>query len=160
MRTSLNLLFAIALGFAGCSWRSSPADLDDQVQLDMEPVLECTLQVEQNPGGIFHKGGIFATLALKNPTDHRERLIDNGLLGGGQIDGPPFIITKEGKYVPYTGIMVSKLQDDWYVFQPGESVTRKIRLNDYYDLSAPGEYQIVWGYFAIKSNTVKFVVAE
>jgi hypothetical protein len=170
--TSLNLLLAMALAFAGCTWRSSPGEFDDQIQPDQETVLECTLEVEQKTGGIFHRGGIFATVVFKNPTDHRERVLKEVLLDEGPLGGPPFIVTKDGKYVNYTGAMVNKgppTEDDWRVLKPGESFVRKIRMNDYYDLSAPGEYQVVCErlYFASarkigegKSNTVKFVVSE
>ncbi|SRR6266852_1720306 len=162
---SLVLLLSMAVGFAGCSRGPSSLTSDDEIQVGNDTVLECKLEVRHD------ESGIFATVIFKNPTDHPERVLKVVLLDEEPLLTVPFDVTKDGKMIVYTGGMASRLpptKDDWRILKPGETFVRTIRVNDYYDLSAPGEYQIVCerlyeqsppGKFAtVKSNEVTFTV--
>jgi len=153
----------MAVGFAGCSRRSSDGGVP--FEPDKDTVLECKLEIS-------HKGsGILAIVEFKNPTNHSEHVLKEVIEDEEPLTGPPFILTKDGKYVMYTGAMVQKLpptMDEADLLKPGESFVRTIRLNDYYDLSAPGEYEIVCDRLYesaeklkhVVSNKVKFVVGK
>src|SRR5690349_19300754 len=126
----LTLVFSTLIALTACNRVSNSVPPDHPVQPDKETVLECNLEVKQD-------SGIFATVTFKNPTDHAESALKDVLLYERQITGPPFMVTKDGKTVRYTGRMIRRgppTQEDWYVLEPGETLTRSIKINDYYDL--------------------------
>jgi hypothetical protein len=163
---SLYLLLTMAVAFAGCARRSTSVTSDDEmVPFEKDTVLECKLEIKQD------EGGILATVVFKNPTDHSEPVRKEVVLDEEPLGGPPLFVTKGGKNIPYNGMMVQKFltKEDWRVIPPAGSFVRTIRVNDYYDLSAPGEYEIVckrWYDVSpsklayVESNTVKFVVEK
>src|SRR5262245_42322737 len=124
---SLVWLLSMAVGLAGCTREVKP---------DKDTVLECKLEIKKEDSGIL------AIVEFKNPTDHSEHVLKEVLLEW--VTNAPFIITKDGKYVAYFGRM-DNMPDSpptepkwWRILEPGESFVTTIRLEDYYDLSAPG----------------------
>jgi hypothetical protein len=164
--TFLIVLLATIVASAGCGRGTNHIGLAPEFQPDKDTVLECKLQIKQSITGTY------ATVEFKNPTDHSEHVLKEVLLNEETLTGPPFVITKDGKYVLYTGAMVNKLpptMEDADTLGPGESFERTIRLETYYDLSAPGEYEIVCdrlyepgpdNFTHVVSNKVKFVVGK
>src|SRR5438874_2210590 len=115
----------IAGGFAGCARRPSGVGRHDEFQPDKDTVLECKLLINQD------RGGTFATVEFKNPTDHNEHVLKEVLLDEEPLAGPPFAITKDGKDIMYRGRFANKLPptiDDADLLKPGESFIRTIRL--------------------------------
>ena len=160
------MLLSMAVGFAGCTRDSGHVSRAHEFQPDKDTVLECMLETKKDWRGIS------AIVEFKNPTDHSERVLKEVILDEEPLTGPPFVITKDGKYVMYTGRMVNKLpptMDDTDILKPGESFVTTMRLDDYYDLSAPGEYEIVCDRLYepdahhithVVSNKAKFVVGK
>ena len=63
------------------------------------------------------------------------------------IERPLFTVTRDGEPVTYLGPMVKRsapTQTDYIILQPFERITSDVKLSDYYDLSAPGNYEIVY----------------
>jgi len=89
----------MTIGFAGCTRNPSGGD---EAQLRKEVVLECHLETKGDGKDVL------VNVVFKNPTDHRELVPKDVILDEQPLGGPPFVVTRNGDNVPYTGMMINK----------------------------------------------------
>jgi hypothetical protein len=112
-----------------------------------------------------------ADVTFLNESDMEIPIAKETLLMEKELTWEPFELILGGGNIPYEGTFtrpaLPKLED-FYILKPGESVTSRVDLDLYYELSISGEYSITYDsrYFLpdtdkicfLRSPTVKFSV--
>ncbi|UCC22799.1 MAG: hypothetical protein JSW23_01645 [Planctomycetota bacterium] len=112
-----------------------------------------------------------ADVTFINESDKEIPIAKWTLLMEEELLWEPFEIIRGGRNVPYEGELVRRARpkpEDFYILQPGESVTSRVLLELYYYLYTAGEYSITYdgSYFlpdtdqvcVLRSPPVKFSV--
>jgi hypothetical protein len=161
-RVSLTVLLLLTGGIASCN-PSSQRGVSDTAFAAKEVLVSCTIEIKRN------RTAIDAVVIFKNPTDQPIALYKPNLFVDG-VTFSAFSITHDGGRVPYRGSLVKRgppSLEDWQLLEPGASHEVKVRISDYYDLTASGEYEVYYSVryglpadhlARIQSNKVKLEV--
>jgi hypothetical protein len=168
------MIFLPMLAFAGCSRAPISVARNDLKDFGEETIVESILQIKLEIRQ--DEGGVLARLVFKNPTATAVRMLKRNLLYEGEVTFRAFNVTRDGRKVRYTGLMVKRgppTKDDWFLVEAGQSFEVTIRISDYYDLSSPGEYEVRYQAFyypfsdnpslpnpLLQSNAVKIAVSK
>lgn len=83
-------------------------------------------------------------VTISNPTRHSVRVLKWFTPANG-LEEPVFFVTVDGKAVEYIGAIYKRpaaTGKDYMVLKAGQNVSYQVVLDEYYDLSVGGEYQI------------------
>lgn len=89
---------------------------------------------------------VVVEVIIQNPSDRTIQLL-KWHTPLEDIERPLFIVTINGNPVPYVGKLVKRaapVKQDYIEFKPGDQVRMNVTLSDVYDLSAPGEYRVIY----------------
>jgi peptidyl-Lys metalloendopeptidase len=89
---------------------------------------------------------VLITVTISNPTDHTVRILKWFTPVDG-LEEPVFAVKANGKPVSYTGAVYKRpaaTGNDYISLKSGESLAYQVNLGDYYDLSASGQYEILY----------------
>ena len=89
---------------------------------------------------------VLVIVTISNPTKHSARILRWFTPING-VEEPIFMVKVNGESVAYTGAFYKRPAangNDYIQLKAGESVTYRVNLGDYYDLSATGQYEIFY----------------
>jgi peptidyl-Lys metalloendopeptidase len=89
---------------------------------------------------------VLVTVTISNPTRHTVRILKWFTPSAG-LEEPLFSIRMNGEPVVYTGAVYKRppaAGSDYLSLKAGESVSYQVTLDDYYELSAAGQYEITF----------------
>jgi peptidyl-Lys metalloendopeptidase len=89
-------------------------------------------------------GEVTLHVTITNRNGHPIRML-KWLAPLADLEGPLFVVTLDGKPVPYLGKLVKRVpptEADYITLAPGDSLARDVDLARYYDLSVSGKYAI------------------
>ncbi len=167
---TINYISIITIGLLilGCNEKDNDMlTKKDYKKMEHKPPIDCVIDLIEN-NNIVNIEFVF-----KNITDKkifiRERLIfaeKNPTSVARCLN-----IIRDNKDVPYTGPMIFPISDEYYEFLPKTKLKQILKLNDYFDISQPGKYSVVYSAlsfpkdsldpnnsFTIISNEVEFAV--
>jgi peptidyl-Lys metalloendopeptidase len=97
--------------------------------------------------GEFDSGqDVLVTVNLSNTTKHTVKILKWYTAVDG-VEESLFAVTRNGEPVAYTGPIYKRplaTGNDYLSLKSGESITRVVNLGEYYDLSAPGQYEVFY----------------
>jgi hypothetical protein len=113
---------------------------------------------------------IIAEVIFTNPSKDVIPILKRNLLMEDELTWAAYEVTRQGVQVPYTGRTIKRgapRSQDYYGLEANTSVKVRVILNNYYDLSPPGEYTVKYasfnaimgreGSFDMESNCVRFM---
>jgi peptidyl-Lys metalloendopeptidase len=89
---------------------------------------------------------VLITVTIANPTNHSVRILKWFTPANG-VEEAVFIVKVNGEPAAYTGAIYKRpaaTGNDYLSLKAGESVSYRVNLGDYYDLSATGQYEITY----------------
>ena len=89
---------------------------------------------------------VLINVTISNPSNHSVRIL-KWLTPMDGVEEPLFSVKVNGEPVTYIGAIYKRpaaTGNDYMTLKAGESVSTSINLGDYYDLSATGQYEILY----------------
>ena len=114
--------------------------------------------------GEFDSGqDVLVTVNIANTTKHTVKILKWFTAADG-VEESLFAVTRDGEPVAYSGPVFkrpSATGKDYISLKSGESLVNVVNLGEYYDLSAPGQYEVFYAVAAFnmfndKGNSFKF----
>ena len=89
---------------------------------------------------------VLVTVVIENTTKHSVRILKWFTPAYG-VEEPLFAVRRNGEPVAYTGAIYKRpaiTGEDYITLKAGESVTSVVNLDDYYDMSGTGQYDVMY----------------
>lgn len=122
-----------------------------------------TVKLNAKQGEFVSGDDVVVTVTYTNDTNHSVRILKWFTPADG-VEESIFTVTKNGEPAAYTGAIYKRptvTGKDYITLKAGESVSYDVNLGQYYDLSAPGSYDVYYAVgsynlFTEKANAFKF----
>lgn len=106
-------------------------------------MLKCSIEA---PASVKAAAKIPLKFKLTNDAKHKLMVLKWNTPLEGWF-GSSFNVTRDGKWVNYTGAMVKRFrpsEEDYATLNPGQSIEQTVNMAEGYDIKSPGNYKLVF----------------